>query len=142
MHLSGWVGSVLSSFIGTWLIFDGTRAILLGSYVTPSSGRFAGQLGPWSHLIKAFGLDPMSMPVKLLHIITGIALLVAVAMLWSVPALGWWFMLGACILGMWYLPWGTVFLAIAIVLLLTPSMRAYKQQTTGTKSVRGMESLK
>lgn len=126
MHMTGWIGTGLATVVGCWLLFDGSRAIVTGTYVTPKSGKYAGQLGPWSHWIKAIGLDPVSLPVELLHIVSGLALLVGVVLLWTTPTLGWWVMLGASILGLWYLPWGSILLAITITLLLMPPMQRHR----------------
>jgi len=81
MHITGTISSALATLVGLWLTFDGSLAMVTGNYVTPKSGAYAGQLGPWSHLIKAIGLDPVSLPIKLLHIVSGMALLVGVVLL-------------------------------------------------------------
>lgn len=124
MPFTGWIASVLSAFIGAWLAFDGGRALTIGDYVTPSSGRFAGQLGPWSKLIKAVGLDPRGTPVKLLHVVVGLGLVVSAVLLVTHPALGWRCLLVASIAGLWYLPFGTLALGVVIVLLMLPGVRA------------------
>lgn len=43
-----------------WMAFDGMRALLVGDYVTPRSGPYAGQLGPWARLVSAVGIEPRS----------------------------------------------------------------------------------
>jgi len=32
-----------------WMLFDGSRALIVGDYVTAKSGPYAGQLGPWTY---------------------------------------------------------------------------------------------
>ncbi len=39
-----------------YMAFDGSRALLVGTYITPQSGPFAGQLGPWSSLVANLGI--------------------------------------------------------------------------------------
>ncbi len=57
MHWLGWVVAALALIEGGWLAFDGGRALIVGDYVTPSSGPSAGQLGPWSKVVSALGID-------------------------------------------------------------------------------------
>ena len=45
MHWLGWVVLLLAFTEGGWLAFDGGHALVVGDYVTPRTGRFAGQLG-------------------------------------------------------------------------------------------------
>jgi hypothetical protein len=110
-------------FQGGWLVFDGGRALVVGDYVTPASGPRAGQLGPWSKIISALGLEPRSTSIKCLHIILGIAWLVASSVFVVRPATGWWAVLGCAIASLWYLPIGTVLSVVVIGLLLTAPMR-------------------
>jgi hypothetical protein len=58
---------------GIWMTFDGTRALIVGDYVTPSSGVHAGELGPWSHVVKAVGIPPRSTAMKLIFVAYGLA---------------------------------------------------------------------
>lgn len=123
MHWAGWIVIVLATIEGGWLIFDGSRALIVGDYVTPSSGPHAGQLGPWSRLVSAFGIEPRSTPAKILHGVTGIVILSgAVCLLigfnWAVTAM---ILAAAC--GLWYLPLGTVLSLIQIVILLLVPLR-------------------
>jgi hypothetical protein len=46
MHWTGWIVAALAALNGGWMTFDGARALIVGDYVTPSSGEYAGQLGP------------------------------------------------------------------------------------------------
>ena len=54
-----------------WLAFDGTRALIVGDFITPKSGPYAGQLGPWHHLAQLAGLDPRGTPVKVIFTVYG-----------------------------------------------------------------------
>ena len=108
--------------VGAWLAFDGARALIVGDYVTPSSGRFAGRLGPWSQLFTAIGVDPRSTGVKAIHVVVGgLILLGTLALLVREKRAKPAFLI-TCALGLWYLPFGTLLLGVAIVLAAaTPS---------------------
>lgn len=121
----------LGALLGGWLTFDGTRAFVVGEYVTPSSGEYAGQLGPWSHLVAAAGLNPRSNVVKGIHVGLGLLWLgtvVAIAARWSRAR---WLAVGCAILSLWYLPMGTV---VGVVTLLLPGavLRAGRNERGGT----------
>ena len=105
--------------IGAWLLFDGLRVIVTGAYTTPTSGTYAGQLGPWSHLLLALGLDPLSWPVRFAHVVLGLAWLGSGVGFWLFPAKAWWSLLATAIASLWYAPFGTVAaLAVGLILLL------------------------
>ena len=100
------------------MTFDGTRALLVGDYVTPRTGPHAGELGPWHYVVERVGITPRSTAMKLIFVAFGISWLVIGAALvlqlaWAPTAA-----LVAAILTMWYLPVGTVSSVIQIVLLL------------------------
>ena len=118
-----WVIAVLGLMQGAWLTFDGSRAFIVGDYVTPSSGDYAGQLGPWSKVVAAIGIPPRSTLMKSIHVGLGIAwLLCTVAFIARAPW-AWSAMLACSVLSLWYLPFGTLFGLIQIVLLLMPSVK-------------------
>jgi len=94
---------------GAWMTFDGTRALTVGDYVTPSSGARAGQLGPWSHVVTAVGILPRSTTMKMIFVVYGLSwLIIALGLAfrsgWALPA-----MLIAALATLWYLPVGTIF---------------------------------
>src|SRR5215216_677070 len=41
-----------------WMSLDGVRALIVGSFVTPSSGPYAGQVGPWRVFAIGLGIAP------------------------------------------------------------------------------------
>ena len=91
------------------MTFDGTRALTVGDYVTPSSGAHAGQLGPWSRVVMSVGIPPRSTAMKLIFVVYGltwviIALGLAFRSGWALTA-----MLIAAVSTVWYLPVGTIF---------------------------------
>jgi len=91
------------------MTFDGTRALTVGDYVTPSTGAHAGELGPWNYVVAAVGIPPRSIAMKLIFVVYGlswliIALGLALQTGWASPA-----MLIAAVATLWYLPVGTIF---------------------------------
>jgi len=118
-----WVIVVLGLMQGGWLAFDGSRALIVGDYVTPGSGPYAGQLGPWAKLVSAIGIEPRSTLMKSIHVGLGALWIVttvcfALRMPWA-----WSGMLVCAVLSLWYLPFGTLFGVIQIILLLLPAVR-------------------
>jgi hypothetical protein len=103
---------------GAWMAFDGCRALVVGDYVTPTSGAYAGQLGPWASLLSAIGLEPRATPVKVAFVVLGAVTIVAcvsffLGAAWARPAL-----MALAVLVLWYLPFGTGIGALALVALL------------------------
>ena len=109
---------VLGIIEGGWMTFDGTRALAVGDYVTPSSGPRAGELGPWHHVVSAIGIAPRSTAMKLIFVGYGLAWLAVTAGFafgapWAPRA-----MLVAAAATLWYLPVGTAFGVLQIGALL------------------------
>jgi hypothetical protein len=123
MHALQWIVLALALLQGAWLVFDGGRALIVGDYVTPRSGPRAGQLGPWSRIVSALGLEPRGTFIKCLHLILGIAWLISLLVFGLRPVPGWWAVLFCAVATLWYLPVGTVLSLIVLVLLLTPQLR-------------------
>lgn len=117
-----WFSSVAIALMllnGAWMAFDGSRALVTGDYVTPKSGVYAGQLGPWASLLRAVGLDPRSSPVKAVFVLYGLAVILAsvaffLGVGWTRTAL-----MALAVLGLWYLPFGTLIGLLALVALAT-----------------------
>ena len=113
-----WLVLGLVLLVGLWMAFDGLKALTVGDYVTPKSGRFAGQLGPWAQLRRAVGLEPRSMAVKLLHVLYGLGYSASGALyLVRGPAMRKQLVVAAC-LGLWYLPFGTLLNLLVVGLVL------------------------
>jgi hypothetical protein len=118
MRWQSYIIVVLVLMSAGFMMLDGIRAFALGDYVTPKSGPHAGQLGLWSKLVQAVGIEPRSGLMKGIHVAQGgITLAVLVCFIaklpWASTAL-----LCAAIAGLWYLPVGTVLNILAIGLLL------------------------
>jgi len=106
-----------------WMVFDGARALIVGDYVTPKSGMHAGQLGPWTYIVKAAGIDPRSTIMKSIFVIYGsLYLLSALAFVLRIPG-AWTAVLALAILGLWFLPFGTLINLLVITLLFLPGSR-------------------
>ena len=120
----GWLVLLMALVEGGWLAFDGAHGLITGDYVTPSSGDYAGRLGPWSKLVEAVGIDPRSTLMMSIHLALGVGwLLVMFAYVKGVRVAKGGMILFA-VLGLWYLPFGTLLSVLQIVLLLRPNDRA------------------
>lgn len=115
-----WVVAAIGCILGAWLTFDGSRAFVVGDYVTPASGEYAGQLGPWSALVSAMGLQPRSAVMKSVHVGLGLSWLAASAGLLLGTAWARRGVLWCAVLSLWYLPFGTIFGVVQILLLRRP----------------------
>lgn len=123
MHWLGWVVVMLAFVEGGWLAFDGGKALMTGDYVTPSSAQYAGQLGPWSKLVSAVGIEPRSTLMKSVHLMLGSAWLIVIVCFVLRLSWAWWGMFICAVAGLWYLPFGTLLSVVQIVLLLLPALR-------------------
>ena len=106
---------VLALGPGVFMTFDGLRALLVGDYLTPTSGPYAGQLGPWSDVVSAVGIAPRSSPMKVLFVLFGVAWLWAIAGFlrrrpWSTRALAI-----VAVATLWYLPVGTLMSTLVLI---------------------------
>ena len=99
------------------MTFDGTRALTVGDYVTPSSGAYAGQLGPWNHIVRAVGIPPRSTAMKVIFVVYGLGWLTITFAFACHAAWAWQAMLVAAIATLWYLPVGTIFGIVQLVAL-------------------------
>lgn len=124
MSWLAWIVVVFAAIEGGWLAFDGSHALIAGDYVTPNTGKYAGQLGPWSEVVSAVGIEPRSTLMKTIHVVLGAAWLVVNACFILRLEWAWWGMIALAVAGLWYLPFGTLLSAVQIVILLMPSVRA------------------
>ena len=126
MHWSGWIVVGLALFVGGWFAFEGGRALVVGDYITPNSGTYVGQLGPWSKVVSAVGIEPRSTLMKSIFLVfglvwIGITICFILKLHWA-----WWAMLIAAGGSLWYLPFGTLHGILQIILLLLPPVRALR----------------
>ena len=113
-----WIIVLLAVMNFGFMTFDGGRALIKGDYIRPQSGTHAGQLGLWSRLVKAIGIDPGSTTMKSIFLIWGIAGLIITGcyilnVSWAKNG-----MIVMNILSLWYLVPGTVSSVLQIILLL------------------------
>jgi hypothetical protein len=114
-----WLIVALVLITGGWMAFDGAHALVTGDFVTPQSGPYAGQLGPWTVIPSAFGIEPRSTAVKAFFVVFGLVYLAALGafLLGRTGARG---VLTACAgVGLLYLPVGTLTSAAVLALLAT-----------------------
>jgi hypothetical protein len=123
MHWLTWIIVLLALQEAGWMAFDGSRALTLGDYITPKSGAYAGQLGPWSKIVEAIGIAPRSTLMKSIFAVYGFAWLAIIICFILRMEWAWWAMLVAAIGSLWFAPIGTFFSAVQIVLLLLPAVR-------------------
>jgi hypothetical protein len=100
---------------GLFMSFDGLRALFVGDYLTPNTGAHAGQLGPWSRVVQAVGIEPRSTPMKVTFVGLGLAWLTAMGGFvrrapWNARALTI-----VAVATLWYLPVGTVTSALVLI---------------------------
>ena len=115
-----WLLVALFTLNVSWMAFDGATALFTGDYVTPGG---SGQLGPWSRLVEAVGIDPRSWLMETGFVIYGVAALAMLGAFLHGARWAWRAMLITAILGLWYLPFGTLINLIVILLLFCPSIR-------------------
>jgi hypothetical protein len=121
-----WVVAMLLTFVGSWMTFDGARALIVGDYLTPSSGEYAGTLGPWSQLVERIGIRARSTAMMTAFIVIGFVHLAAATLLvLNTGEAPRWFALVASLMGLWYLPSGTVADGIALAIILLSSLRPW-----------------
>jgi hypothetical protein len=118
-----WSTVLLCLLQGTWMLLDGGRALVVGTYITPSSGEYAGRLGPWARVVSLAGVEPESTGMKLAFVVLGVlwlaaGLAVAVGTGWS-----WTAGITLAVVTLWYLVPGTVISLVVLALLLSPQMR-------------------
>ena len=103
--------SILGLINGGYMLADGIFVILKGKYIGPDKP------GPWANLF--YKLDINVFKLGPLFILFGIVWLVFLFGLWAGQS--WTYLLGLIlsILTLWYLPIGTLFSVIILIILLT-----------------------
>lgn len=109
---------LLSLLNAGYMAFDGGRALITGDYIRPTDGDYAGQLGPWTKIVTAIGIDPMSNLMKSIFLIIGIYGIIATLCFAFNLQAGWKLLLVFAILSLWNLMFGTVSSVLVIVLLV------------------------
>ena len=113
-----WVVVLLAVMNFGFMAFDGSRALIKGDYIRPQSGKYAGQLGPWSKIVSRIGINPESTTMKTIFLFWGLAgLVITVCFILNKPGSSN-ALLGINILSVWYLVPGTVSSVLQIILLI------------------------
>ena len=120
-----WVAAALGLVQGGYMLFDGMRAFLVGDYLTPSGGEYAGRLGPWANVVSAVGIDPRSTAMKLAFVLYGIVWIAVVAAFVGGRPWAWTAMLALAAATLWYVPAGTAIGLAVIVILLREVREAF-----------------
>src|SRR5690242_9476658 len=102
-----WIIVILIILSAGWMFADGLRALVLGDYVTATSGEYAGELGPWAGVLKAAGLEPRSTTIKTIFVLYGVSAFIAVTGFATDQPWGRNYLIVMAVLGLWYLPIGT-----------------------------------
>ena len=106
---------VLALGPGLFMTFDGLRALTVGDYLTPTSGPYAGQLGPWSGVVSAVGLAPRSSMMKVIFVAFGLSWLGATAAFVRRTRGSSGALAGLAVATLWYLPVGTVLSGLVLI---------------------------
>lgn len=91
-----------------WWAFDGVHAMVTGDLVTPKSGAYAGQYGPWSKVVDAIGLNSHARAMHVAFLVLGLMGLAITAMWIGHVPYARWALVAFAIASIWYLPFGTV----------------------------------
>jgi len=114
---------LIGGTLGLWLTFDGIRALVTGEYVTPKTGPYAGQLGPWAKVVGAVGLDPNSTIVKIAHVSIGVGWFFSLGGFAARAAWGRSALMVCSVASLWYLPVGTLIGGVTLAILSTALRR-------------------
>lgn len=112
-----WIVAILVILTAGYMLFDGMRALTVGDYITPGSGEYAGQLGPWAGLVSYLGFDPRSAFIKSIFVVYGLSALIALGAYLTNQPWGRGALMTAAFFGLWYLPIGTSTNITVLILL-------------------------
>ncbi|MBK7451425.1 MAG: hypothetical protein IPJ47_19250 [Anaerolineales bacterium] len=112
-----WIITLLVILTAGYMFFDGVHALVVGDYITPTDGEYAGQLGPWAGLVASIGIDPRSTFMKVIFVVYGFSTLAVLAGFVTQQPWGRSALLVMVVLGLWYLPFGTAINIIVMMLL-------------------------
>ena len=110
--------TALAALIGGWMIFDGLHNRMFGDFV-----RIGSQLGPWSVLPQAIGIDPLEM--GFFFVVVGLEWIAATAGLWLGRRWGYNLGILLSLLTLFYAFIGTGFAVLALAMLLLKPTREW-----------------
>ena len=97
---------------GAYMLFDGVHGVLTREYFEPYH-----RLGPWTAIVAAAGIAPLSMTMRIAFIVLGAAYILAAAGYLSTSGKSWKPLAAVAILTLWYAPVGTL-LSLAILAMM------------------------
>jgi hypothetical protein len=109
--------AILVLLTAGWMTFDGIHALVVGDFVTPKSGEYAGQLGPWAAIPRAVGIDPRADGVKVSFVAFGLVYLAALGADLAGLRRGRAAVATCAAIALLYLPFGTLASLGVLVLL-------------------------
>ncbi len=112
-----WIIALLVVFTAGYMFFDGAHALIVGDYIIPTDGEYAGQLGPWAGIVASIGIEPRSTFMKVVFIVYGFSALVVLAGFFTQQPWGQSALIVISVLGLWYLPIGTAANILVLMLL-------------------------
>ena len=115
---------VCSWLLGWWLTFDGLHSRLFGDFI-----RLNGQLGPWTNLARAVGLEPNQLAFT--FVAFGLGLIGASFGTFLRRPWGYTASIAICAACLLYLGFGTPLAALSLLCLLLPPTRAYIDPPVG-----------
>ena len=101
-----------------WMLFDGSRALIVGDYVTPQSGERKGELGPWAAVVAALGIEPRATLMKCIFVAYGLGWLAIIAAFAAGVRRARLGMVLSAAGSLWYLPVGTTLSVIQLAFLI------------------------
>lgn len=113
-----WIVIVLALLDGGFMALDGTRALIVGDYIRPQTGEYAGQLGPWAKLARQVGINPESTLMKMIFALYGFAWIFVIVCFALKRPWAWNAMLIFAAASVWYLWMGTLSSILQIIFLL------------------------
>ncbi len=127
MKVLRWVVIVLAVLNFGYMTYDGSRALIVGDYVRPETGEYAGQLGPWADVVSTIGIDPDLTLMKSIFIVWGaLGLIFAVSFAMRVDRSDK-VLLFFNLASFWYLVAGTLSSVVQVILLLI--LRLYNKRS-------------
>jgi hypothetical protein len=108
---------IMSLISSGYMAFDGLRAFITGDYLRFKNGEHAGELGPWTNIAEAMGIDPMSALMKSIFVIVGVYGLIATGAFAMNKKQGFLMLVIFCIASAWNLMFGTMSSVIVLLLL-------------------------
>lgn len=102
--------TILGLLNGGYMLLDGIYVMLKGKYIGPE------RPGPWSYLFEKMGINVFKLGP--LFIVFGVLWLIWLYALWTQQNWAFTFGIVVCLLTLWYLPVGTLFSIIILLVLI------------------------